>query len=132
MIDVLARDLIRAGIAEIPDDAGHSDSLERRVLVFVPGRGETSVRLIGASGREHDGSPVVRTEGRVRDDAKYAGEYGPDPPLPVRAADVKVTAETMLDQVTRLPMQGNAAVVLPYDRGPEVTTRVTFHLTTGK
>lgn len=124
----LRRDLRTAGLADLPRGFGGTGTVTRPVEVFVAGRGTTTALVSCGSGRDHDGSPVIRGKAFLAADAPFAGDAGIAPPMPVAVSDVSVAVETIYVAGRNLPLRGNAKVVRPYVQGPEVTSSAAFTL----
>lgn len=126
--DSLRRELRAAGLAALPDGFGGTGTVTRHVEVFVHGRGTTTALVSCGSGRDHDGSPVIRGKAFLAADAAFSGDPGAPPPMPVAVDDVSVAVETIYVAGRKLPLRGNTQVVRPYVQGPEVTSSAAFVL----
>lgn len=124
----LRRDLRAAGLAELPDGFGGTGTVTRRVEVFVHGRGTTTALVSCGSGRDHDGSPVIRGKAFLGAAAPFTGDSGLAPPMPVSVEDVSVAVETIYVAGRKLPLRGNTTTVRPYVQGPEITSSAAFTL----
>jgi hypothetical protein len=128
----LLRGLRAAGLTAPPEDfRDRAAVVERRIDVYVPGRGVSALRMLGDVGEEKDGSPVVRCSGRFREDASFTGPAGQEPPPEVgsvRVAKADADAETLFDLATAQPLRGRCTIRLPFTSGATVATRTSFTL----
>jgi hypothetical protein len=87
--------------------------------------------MLGRSGQEKDGSPVLRLEGALRRDAEFSGDLGPAPPDELGEADigsVTADAETLYEVTTHAPLRGNCTTRVPFRSGLSIVTRTSFLL----
>lgn len=125
--DALARNLRNAGLGSVPPRVGVDGPLSWTREVFVPGSGVHDVLLTGNTGREHEGSRVVRGKGRPDGRTPPRGDPGLEPPLPVDPATVELTAETLYDGTSRRPLRGNTTTRIEY--GSRISTNTRFRFT---
>jgi hypothetical protein len=131
--EVLVRALRAAGLCAVqPQVEERAGTLERPVSVEVPGLGTVPSLLFGPVGREHEGSPVAKLKGRVREEdvpaMRIARQTAPDEVGPVVLQDVEVSSETLHDPVSLRPLRGTVEVVVPYARGAVLRRRTSFRL----
>ncbi|MCE9634113.1 MAG: hypothetical protein K8T90_00275, partial [Planctomycetes bacterium] len=126
----LTRGVRGAGLTAPPNDfRDQFEVLARTADVYAPGQGVLPCRLVGTAGFDHDGSPVVKSNGRVRPDAVPSGEPGPAPPEevgPVAVADVECEAEVQHDLATAVPIRGRLTVRVPFRSGARLVTTNSF------
>lgn len=128
--EALRRALRSAGLCEVSDLLDRADPpVEREAELTLPGAGVVVCTLHGRRGRDSDGSPVVRLDGRLRPGAVRAPAGAGAPPPEVgsaRLGDVAISSETQHDRDTHRPLRGRVEAVVPYERGPLLTRRTSF------
>lgn len=124
------RGLAAAGLCVVPDTARANDSAERTVRVRVPGRGETTMRLSGASGADDGGTPALRFEGRLGADASFDGSPGAAPSVagPAELTGVAGEATTSYPAHAGPPSKGQWTLTVPFANGFTIRTTTTFTL----
>lgn len=126
----LTRGARGAGLTAPPHDfRDRSEVLERIGGIFAPGLGVLPCRLLGTAGFDHDGSPVVKSNGRVRAGAVPTGEPGPEPPDevgPVIPDQCDADAEVQHDLATALPLRGRFTSRVRFGSGVQVVTTTSF------
>lgn len=134
--DSALRTLRAAGLCEVP--AAFRDvtaDAARRADVRVPGRGVTGLVFQGRGGRESDGSPVLRFEGRMAARAEFEGDGGAAPPETVGAVvvpSISGDGETMYHVERGTPLRGHVTLRLPFESGAILVASSTFVLVAGE
>jgi hypothetical protein len=125
------RDLAAAGLCAVPSAVRESGEFDRSARVFVPGRGETTMRLKGAVGRDDSGLSATRVEGTLSADAAFDGSAGAQPPAligQVVVAGVAAEATTTYPPQNGPPIKGQIATTIPFASGLTERATTTFTL----
>lgn len=126
-------EMLRAsGLAAIPPRLLEQyGSDERAVPVWMPGRGNTVMRVEGRTGESGDGRPAVKLEGQGSPDLVFDGDGGPAPPPEIGLPDpasILVQVETEYVQKTLRPVRGHVDVSFTYESGYRVRRSTGFTL----